>query len=276
VPKLRELQRRFAAALFADGCEALADIRPGDSDGAARVGIYRQQLHAGFARTLALEFPVIERLVGGKYFQGLALQFQAAHPSRAGDLHWIGAPFAAFLQARYHGGPYEYFADVALLEWALQECLIAPAAPAFDPHALRGVDPADYAQLRFELHPACRLVSSPYPVLDIWRANQPGSAATQTIDLASAMTRVLVQRPRHGVEFHALSTAEFTFLEALARDFCLGAALEAAQVIDAAFDLGLVLRRFVVLGALRARRRAQPGGHLQVAVAPTASGARSS
>jgi hypothetical protein len=268
VPTLRELQRRFAAALFADASEPLGvAIRPAGVDGGARIDIYRDQLHAVFAHSLALEYPVIERLVGSQYFQRLAFEFQTAHPSRAGDLQHIGAPFAAFLQERYPSSPYGYLADVAALEWALQESMVAPAAQVFDLHALRGVDPADYAQLLFEFHPACRLVSSPYPVLDIWHANQPGRAAGETIDLASGMTRVLVHRAAGGVEFHDLSAPEFALLETLARNSCLDIALQAAQQIDAAFDLGAALRRVVALGAVT-------GALLQVRepVGPRASG----
>src|SRR3984957_19228850 len=126
MPTLRELQRRFAAAVFADDCDPVsADVRACGIDGRARLGIYRRQLQATFARTLALEFPVIERLVGGEYFQRLAREFQAVHPSRSGNLQHIGAPFAAFLRQRFGGGPYDYFADIAELEWAIEECSVA-------------------------------------------------------------------------------------------------------------------------------------------------------
>ena len=255
MPTLRKLQRRFAAALFADADESVSeDVRADGSDARARLGIYRKQLHAAFARTLALEFPVIERLVGGEYFQRLGRDFQAVHPSRAGDLHHIGAPFGAFLKQRFGGGPYDYLPDVAELEWALQECMVAPEAPVFDLHALQSVDPARYADLHFEFHPACRLVSSRYPTLDIWRANQAGPAANEIIDLASGETRVLVQRCAQVVDFHVLSVPEFALLEKIVQDFCLGAAFEAAQKNDAPFDLGATLRRCVALNAVTAAR----------------------
>jgi hypothetical protein len=247
VPTLRDLQRRFAAALFDTASEQMsAEVR---ANGIDRLAIYRGQLHAVFARTLALEFPVIERLVGGAYFRQLALQFQAAHPSRAGNLHHIGAPFPAFLRDRFRGGDYDYLNDVAALEWALQESAVAADAPPLDPQVLRSIAPAGYAQLHFALHPAARLVSSTYPVLAIWHANQAGSAARGTIDLASGQTRVLVHRGAQGVGFHVLSAPECALLGAFAENSCLGTALEAALKEDAAFDLGSTLRRFVVLGA---------------------------
>jgi hypothetical protein len=262
VPTLRELQRRFAAAVLADdGASARADIRACGIEASLRLAIYRRQLHGAFARTLALEFPVIERLVGGEYFQQLAREFQAAHPSYSGNLHPIGAPFAAFLKQRFSGGPYDYFADVAELEWAVEECSIASEAPAFDLQALKNVDPAHYAHLHFEFHPACRLISSRYPLLNIWRANQSGCRAENTIHLASGPTRLLVQRRAQGIMFHALREPEFAFMEKIVQDSSLGAALETAQDIDAAFDLGAALRRCVALHAITAARLAQISAH---------------
>lgn len=73
MPPLRELQQRLAAHLFG---EESADIVPWlCADGIApvsRLGIYRNNLHEGFTRTLALEFPVVRRLVGADYFRQLA------------------------------------------------------------------------------------------------------------------------------------------------------------------------------------------------------------
>jgi hypothetical protein len=250
VPTLHDLQRRLAAALFDDApAAASADIRAHEVSAVARLGIYRRQVRATFRRTLALEYPVIERLVGREYFQQLALEFQAVHPSRAGDLHHIGAPFAAFLRERFCGGAYDYLSHVAALEWAYQESLLAPEVPAFDSQALQRIDPADYARLHFAPHPACRLYFSAYPVLDIWHANQARSAVTQTIDLANGATRILLQRHAHAVQFHRLSAASFALFGALAQQLTLGEALAAAHHAEAEFDLGAALRHFVALGA---------------------------
>jgi uncharacterized protein len=261
VPSLHELQRRFAAALFDNARAPIsADIRPCGISARARLEIYRTQLHATFLRTLALEFPVIERLVGSDCFKRLAREFQIGHPSRSGDLHHIGAPFAAFLAERFGGGRYNFLSHVAALEWAYQESMIAPAAAALDLEALRAIDPADYGQLHFELHPACRLFSSEYPVLDIWHANRPGGAAIQMINLANGATHALLHRPAQEVQFHLLSVAHAALLEALGRNLTLAEAFDAAHIVDPEFELGAPLRHFVALGVLtQATLRAQRG-----------------
>jgi hypothetical protein len=257
VPTLRELQRSFAAALFDGADEALrVHLRPGRASPAGRLDIYRHRLRATFRRTLALEFPVVERLVGAEYFAGLARDLQCACPSRAGDLHYIGAAFAAFLATRFDGGTFDYLSHVARLEWAIEECLIAAEAQPLDARALKDIPPESCAMLCFEMHPACRLVSSRYPALAIWQANQSVAARIEIVDLRSGPTRVLVRRGPQGIEFHGLAAGEFALLEKIAHANCLGAALEAAQQEEADFDPGPPLRRAVALGVLTGARLA--------------------
>jgi hypothetical protein len=247
---LRELQTRFADALFDGADEAVQSEIVADGVSAAeRIDIYRNNLREGFRKALAIGFPVIEKLVGAEYFSQLALDFLNAHPSRAGNLHYIGAPFAVFLRARFAETDYAYLADVAALEWACEEALVAPDAAPISADDLRDIDPARYETLRFDLHPACALVQSAYPIVRIWRVNQSG-AADELIDLAEGGDNVLVARAARGIELHQLAAGDFAALQTLARGLTLGEALEAAQAADPSFDLGAALRRFLSLNIL--------------------------
>jgi hypothetical protein len=239
---LRDLQTRFTDALFGG-----ADVP--DVDVPERLDIYRNNLREGFIKALAITFPVIEQLVGTEYFRRLALDFLAAYPSRAGNLQHIGAPFARFLRERFAVTEYAYFEDIAALEWAHERVLIAADAQPITAAGLAGVNPLDYEDLRFDLHPATALVRSSFPIIRIWRANQPG-ATEEPIDLAAGGDNVLVLRAGEWIEFHRLPAGDFAALEALAAGASLGTALEAAQAADASFDLGAALRRFLTLGLL--------------------------
>jgi hypothetical protein len=241
---LRDLQLRFAEVLFEGAVEGMdAHIEENGLASAARLDIYRNNLREGFIKALALGFPVIERLVGEEYFRHLALDFLGSHPSRAGNLHYIGAPLAEFLRKRFEHTEYACFADVAALEWAHQEALVAADTPAISADALRSVAPSAYDLLCFDLHPAARLVKSHYPIIRIWRANQTDAAASDTVDLGSGGDNVLVLRAPDCIEFHRIPDGDFAFLLALSRGENLGTALEGAQAADVNFDLGAALRR---------------------------------
>jgi hypothetical protein len=249
VLSLPELQARFAATLFGDTAEPSAPwIRPAGIPPELRLGIYRNNLQEGFVKTLALEFPVVQRLVGEDYFRQLALRFLARHPSHSGDLHHIGAPFAPFLRVQFAGTTYQYFSDVAALEWAWQECLVAEDDDALDASELQAVPPYDYARLRFVLRKAARLLASPFPITRIWDLNQPGTMTQETIDLASGPEFVLVHRAAAGARNTRVSAGEFALLSTLASAEPLEAALDAAVLCDPHFDLTVSLLRSFELG----------------------------
>jgi hypothetical protein len=245
---LRDLQLRFAAALFDGAMDPVqSEIVANGLAVSARIDIYRNNLREGFAKALGIGFPVIEKLVGPDYFRQLAGDFQRIHPSRSGNFHYIGAPFAAFLRERFAETEYAYLADVAALEWACEEALIAPDVHPISAASLRDIDPASYEFLRFDLHPACGLVQSAFPIVRIWRTNQPDATDDEIMDLRAGGDSVLVMRTPDGCEFLCLAAGEFALLDAFARGLPLGAALEAAQEADTAFDLQVALRRFFSL-----------------------------
>jgi hypothetical protein len=258
---LRELQRRFDSALFDDvpgeaapwilDCEGEA-AEVATIDAHARIAIYRNNLREGFRKALVLEFPVLERLVGEDYFRQLALSFQAEQPSRAGDLYPIGEPFEHFLRLRFQDTQFAYLSDVAALEWAYQQSLVAADAPPFDVATLREIPPEAYGRLRFTLHPACGLVRSSYPVVRIWAMNQPDATGDGVVDLSSGADFVLLRRAAEGVEMRRITAADFAILDAFSKGAVLADGLETAYSIDPDFNLGDALRHFIGLGVLAA------------------------
>jgi hypothetical protein len=246
---LRDLQLRFVAALY-EGNDAIvsAQLGEGTSGAPARLGVYRNNLREGFIKTLALEFPVVEKLVGPDFFRKTALDFQLQHPSQSGDLTPIGAPFADYLRARFADGEYGWLPDMAALEWALQCVAIAPDSEPVPVAKLEEIPPHRYEDLVFDPAPATRLVESRYPVVRIWQNNQPG-ATPENIDLDSGADHVLVRRRGDELEFVRVSAADFTFARMLARRTPLGLATDASLAIDPDFDLARALRALMLAGA---------------------------
>ena len=256
MPALRELQLELAASLFDEADRAVhPHIIEDGMTADARLGIYRNNLREGFIKALGLGFPVIEHLVGTDYFRQLALEFLRAHPSRSGNLHHIGGPFAPFLKQKFEATQYAYFADVAALEWAHQQAQVAADADALSAEAFRDIDPSEYERLTFELHPACGFVKSRYPIVNIWRVNQPETAIDEVIDLDCGGDNVLVLRTPECVELHRLSSARFALFEALGRGENLGTAVERAQALEAQFDFAAALRHLLELRVLALLRR---------------------
>ena len=252
MPSLRELQKAFGAALlFGETTDIEPYVVANGIEPAARLRIYRNNTRENFLAALRASFPVLERLVGVDYFRQLALDYMQRFPSPSGNLHHTGERLATYLERTFAASEYAYLPDVARLEWACQEVLVAPERAPLDLARLAGIDPQDYGGLRFILHPATRLVESLYPILTIWSANQPGSDEDQSIDLSQGGERVLVRRATEGAELLALPAADLAFLTAIAAGESLTrAAGSAAAVATAEFDLGHVLRQFVSAGVI--------------------------
>ena len=234
-------QKLFLDALLAEhagGSSALADIRGGAFSPAERLSIYRNNLRENFLKVLELEFPVVQRLVGADYFRQTARQFLLHTPSRSGDLFHCGRAFAHYLRQQFAAGDYAYLPDVAALEWAYQEAIIAADDPRiFDLAALAQLEQDSYDRLRLHPHPALRLVQSPFPVVAIWAANQPDVVGDATIDISRGGDSGLITRPLRATQITAIGAGATIFLRAVLEHRSLGEALETALAADPAFDV---------------------------------------
>ncbi len=267
MPSLRDLQLRFTAALAGDAeAAALFAVppvqRPAAGPDAARnpaallerrIAIYRGNGRANYRNALAATFPVVARLTGVPFFHAAVDAFVAAHPPVTGDLNVYGDRLPAFLRAYPPAAGLPYLSDVAALEWAIDEANRAADAarvPAAVLAALATAPAERLPQVCLTLDPSCRLVASAYPILRIWRANQPDRAGDERIALDEGGVALIVRRDAHGVALLSLAPGEHAWLVALARGEALGAAIDAAVAVDSAFDLGAVLRQHIGAGTI--------------------------
>ena len=240
---------RALARIQGDFLDALFDERASPG---ARFETYRRTVLANLHGALAAAYPVVRRLVGDAFFREAAERFARTHGSTSGDLNEFGGPFPDFLAAYPHASPLEYLADVARLEWAVHESRRAADLPCLDVGALAGVALELQGAIRLGLHPAVRLIASPYPILAIWEANQPQRDGAPAGD--GGAVRVLVRRIDGVASPVAIGLHDWIFLAALERGATLDEAC--AALGDAAADfLAPALTRYArerVLGEFEA------------------------
>jgi hypothetical protein len=247
---LLELQQAMRDGIFGAPTASLLDriagagLRPEQ-----RLQVYRNNTLISLTEALKTSFPVVNRLVGEKFFAFAADRFIRSHPPQAPRLAEYGAPFPRFLAGFEPAAGLPYLPDVARLEWAIDEAYHAPDEPALDAAALAEVPAETYPALRLALQASCRFVASPYPVKRIWLANQP-DAAPETIDLDSGAVSLLVMRRGFEVMLIELGAAESEFLAALDAGKPIEAAFVAASAHDPGFDLASALARQFQRGSL--------------------------
>ena len=255
---LADAQAGFARALAGDA-SALADLAVAPGGGAAavaeRIAIYRANGRANYRNALAATYPVVKRLTGAPFFDAAVDAFVEAHPPVAGDLNVYGENFAGFLAAYPPAATLPYLPDMARLEWAIDEASRAPDAPRMPDAVLAALAQVAADRLpavRLRLDPSCRLTTSHFPALRIWRANQPDRDGLEAIDLDEGGVALVVRRDAQGIAIEATGAGDHAWLAALSRGATLGDALDAAQAADAAFDLGAALRAHIAAGTIAA------------------------
>jgi hypothetical protein len=218
---LRDLQHSFAAALRDPGMAC--DVTP-----EANLDVYRNNREAQFRTVLGISFPVLRRRVGEGYFRQLAHRYGRAHPSRSGDLHWIGRDFPDFLASHLADTKYGWLADLARLEWLRELAAIAAPRPPVAAAALTGYSPDQLERLRFELQPSLGLLKSDYPVYSVWFANQVENAPP--VDQSVGPERGMVLPRDDGVEVRRLEPEIFSYISTLLAGRSLAEAMTAAEL----------------------------------------------
>ncbi|HWA37771.1 MAG TPA: DNA-binding domain-containing protein [Burkholderiales bacterium] len=236
---LLEAQRRFARELLDGGGAEAARLVP-----------YRANVYGSWKNALAAAFPIVRKIVGDGFFDGLARAYANAHPSRSGDLNEYGRHLPGFLDVFSDAQDVPYLPDVARMEWFAHRAHFAANAAPFDFGRLKAVSPERQAALRPVLAPACALLASRWPLAELWRVHQDDYPGPIAVDLAAGPSHILVHRPRWHVEVLGLCVGDYCFLDSALAGLPLGDALQDAADADAEFDAARALRHWVQTGVV--------------------------
>ena len=249
MPAWPDLQRALGAAVRAGPGTPLASGLANALVDPARFEVHRNHYVITLVEALETTFPVVRRVVGEHFFGQAARAFVRAEPPVRPCLFEYGSGLGSFLSTYGPAAELVYLADLARLEWAVNEAWHAADASVFQPDELAGLDAGALEALALDLHPRYRLVVSPWPVDRIWRAHRATDAEPEAVALDAGPARVLVRRAQDEIELAALGEAEAALLLALTRAARLGEALEAAAARPET-DPGAGFLRLVALGAL--------------------------
>lgn len=229
-------QTQFRTAILDASLPVPDGLRDGQGAPAGRrFNVYRNNVAVSLTEALEMGFPVIRKLIGDENFKMVSGVFLRACPPSSPIMMYYGAEFPEFLSDFKPLESIGYLADVARIEQAIRQSYHAADSTPIAPPTLAKVPPDDLTDLVLTLAPSVKILSSPWPIHDIWSFNMRNDAP----------------KPRHMAQDVAVLRTEFdpepillphggaTFLTALERGATLGAALEA--VADDHFDLSSVL-----------------------------------
>lgn len=244
-PQLDSLERWMLALVTGrDGVDAappgrraIEDVlEPGPHLSArSRLEIYADAYFWRLLEVLENDFPTVRRALGGEGFDAVGRAYLEAYPSRSPSLNALGRHFASWLAdedaaralAWPEGAPSRRFlADVARIEWTMEEVFDAPQCDVLPEDALQGLAPEDFAATRLPLIPALRLLVLEHPANDFVEALRSRDAEVPPTPAATRQ-HVAVYRSDFVVYRVPISAARFEILRALEGGSTLGEALEA-------------------------------------------------
>lgn len=219
MPSLRDLQASLSCAILAK-----------EEAPEGRLAIYRNNTFHSLTEALKATFPVTVQLLDERFFRYLAHGFISEHPPGDPALAEYGRGLPGYIRRCEVCRDFPYLPDVARLEWAVSQAGIEAQPRSLGPSALNALAPELLCRSGLILQPSIRLALSRWPILDIWRAHQPGGEIGSLV-LRRQVDRILVLRKGRGIVLQRLSRARFGLLHRL----LLGSTLEVALSAIARF-----------------------------------------
>lgn len=239
-------QTSFAAALL----DATLPVPEGvtSARGAAdakRFAVYRNNVAVSLTNALGQRFPVVKRLVGDEFFQGMAKAFMTVCLPKSPLIFAYGDEFPDFIASFAPAVSLPYLADVARLEAAWTRAYHAGDVLPMTADALLGIEDDRIGATRLRAHAAAAVLSSHHAFGSIWQAHQnetPGAVAVNRGEW------VAVTRPAFEVRLHIIPEADGVFGLELLSGSTIADAARAALARSSAFDFGTAIVGLMSIG----------------------------
>ena len=144
-----------------------------------RLEVYRTTARSTHVATLLDVFPVCCAVLGKDYFTQLAIKYFRQMPSLNPDMNAYGKSFPGFLAKciveRAELKEFSYLVDLARLEWEWQAAYFSAGEILFDTQLFQNICSEHGADAVLKLQASIRLLSSPYPIYQIWHSHRDGS-----------------------------------------------------------------------------------------------------
>jgi hypothetical protein len=181
---------------------------------ATRLAIYGNAYRSRLIETLEGHYPALLALMGEAAFGELAAEYVQAHDSTFASIRYYGGALGAFLAAHPEHEACPWLCELARFEWAMTEVFDAADATPIEARSLAEIAPQDWAELRFELHPALRRLDLMWNAPALWRALTAAEPAPPAEPQAQQISWLLWRRELQ-IFFRPLAPAEAAALAAV-------------------------------------------------------------
>jgi hypothetical protein len=179
---LHELQKQFAYKLLNDTGNIAKWVKKSNSMSAQEhVTIYQSSSIGALQKVLQEIYPVCLKLVGEDFFIAMINEYILITPSTSFDLGHYGETLPNFISSFPPAQHLVYLSEVARLEWAWHHLFSATKNTTLDFDKLSLCYESDGENILFLLPENSTLLTSHFPIHDIWAANQEESDTIITL-----------------------------------------------------------------------------------------------
>jgi hypothetical protein len=223
-----------------------------DQEATARFSIYRNNVVVSLKQNLADGFPLLLSLLGGEAFDALADAFVRAHPPRSPLMFAYVEALPDFLGQFPPFAELPYAVDVARLELAMRK-----SAHAKDVMAGTDLHLHDADAQGLQMAPCVQLVTSVWPLYDLWLFLQDRAEAPEDMSLGQSL--LVYRTPDYEIELACLPPDGAAFIMALLDGKSLSAAvsMDPEKPLSQA-DATTLLTRLMEAGLVTAMRDVKP------------------
>lgn len=234
---------------LADFCDVKAG--GGDIPLPERLKVYRNNIVGSLTDLMLATFPVMEKLVGTPFLEGMVRHFVLENPPAQGCLSLYGDGFAEFVGDFELAKTLPYLPDVARLELAMNKAYYAKDDEALTAEGLGDIPPEELGDLKPALRTSVYLVCSRYP-LTVIREFCMAEEQVGKLDLDQGSEKLMVYRPALDTKTVLLSDDEYLMLQKLLAGETLGVSVEAVMADYPDFDFQGFLQKHMALETFKA------------------------
>lgn len=166
---LKQLQESFQAYMLQENDAALSNvIDTAKVPASLRLNIYRDAYSLRLIDILAMDYPVLKKLIGKNIFETLALEYINTYPSHNFSIRVFGSRLSDFLANCQECQ--SVWAELANFEWKLAAVQDAADAKKLTFQEISQISPEVWGGMQFIFHPSVQLEYFYYNVADIWKA----------------------------------------------------------------------------------------------------------
>lgn len=213
-----------------------------------RLQIYRNNIIGSLTKAMQLTYPLIVKLTGENFAASMMRSFVRENPPREACLARYGGGLDLYIKSYAPARGLPYLADIARLEWAMNESYYAPDDKPLTPFYLQNIHGCEVADIIFRLRSSVKLLESSWPLLAIREfCMLENRDESQTLDLDQGGCNIMLYRPTLSVEVASVDMPEYKFLRGIQAGKPLGDILANVLQTYPDFDFQKFLQKHLAL-----------------------------